>query len=70
MIKLLLITIAFMVFAIALFSVRVLFVKNGQFRGTCASNNPALQKEGVACSVCGRLPDEPCGENELPKIKR
>lgn len=45
-----------------LFSVRLLFVKNGEFKGTCANNNPFMQKEGAACGVCGRQPGEACAE--------
>ena len=30
-----------------LLSVRLLFIKNGEFRGTCASQSPWLNKEGV-----------------------
>ncbi|GAA4463560.1 hypothetical protein GCM10023189_41730 [Nibrella saemangeumensis] len=48
-----------MLVAFFLFSVRLLFVKGGEFRGTCAGNNPMLNKE-VACGVCGRKPGEEC----------
>ena len=34
--------------------------KDGEFAGTCASNNPVLQDEGASCGVCGALPDEKC----------
>lgn len=47
--------------AFSLFSIRVIFKKNEEFRGTCANNNPFFNKEGVSCGVCGRKPDEPCG---------
>lgn len=42
----------------ALMSVRLLFVKNGEFRGTCATQNPLLAKEGVACGYCGKTMGE------------
>lgn len=45
-------------------AVRVLFVKGGEMRGTCASQNPMLNKEGAACGLCGRLPGEPCGDEK------
>jgi hypothetical protein len=61
--KLLLVTLVALLFAFFLFSVRLLFVKNGRFKGTCANNNPMLQKEGAVCGVCGKLPDEMC-END------
>ncbi len=35
-------------------SVRLLFIKNGEFKGTCASQNPYLNKDGEACGFCGR----------------
>ena len=44
--------------AVALFftlmSVRLLLVKDGEFRGTCASQSPFLLKDGVTCGYCGR----------------
>ncbi len=38
----------------ALMSVRLFFVKNGEFRGTCATQSPFLAKEGIACGYCGK----------------
>lgn len=35
-------------------SVRLIFLKNGEFKGTCASQNPYLNKEGEACGFCGK----------------
>ena len=32
--------------------------KDGKFSGTCASQSPFLNKEGEACSYCGKMPDE------------
>ena len=34
--------------------------KDGEFAGTCASNSPFLNKEGEACTFCGKMPDEQC----------
>ena len=62
MLPLLLVTVALVGIAFGLLSVRLLFIKGGEFRGSCASNNPMLQKEGVVCGVCGRKSGEPCGE--------
>ena len=61
MITVIIASVVLVVIAFAMFSVRILFKKNAEFRGTCASNNPYLQKEGVVCGVCGRKSDEPCG---------
>ena len=37
-----------------LMSVRLLFVKNGEFKGACASQSPFLNKEGAQCGFCGK----------------
>ncbi len=34
-------------------SVRLLFIKNGEFRGTCASQNVGLANQGITCA-CGK----------------
>lgn len=39
-----------------LMSTQILLKKNGEFKGTCSSNNPLLQKEGATCSYCGKTP--------------
>lgn len=62
-----------------LMSVRLLFLKNGEFRGTCASQSPWLNKAGVTCGYCGKQlnsGDVACGDPEkesgikpLPKLK-
>ena len=57
------------VFAIffILMSVRLLFVKNGEFRGTCATQSPYLAKEGITCGYCGKTlgeGDTACGDSE------
>lgn len=58
----LLYTILLIAVAIFLFSIRIIFVKGGEFRGTCSSNNPMLKNEIGECTVCGRKPGEPCGD--------
>lgn len=62
MIPVIVVSILIVMLAFASFSVRLIFKKNSEFRGSCASNNPFLKKEGVVCGVCGRKNDEPCGE--------
>lgn len=32
--------------------------KDGKFEGTCASQNPHLNKNGEPCGYCGKLPEE------------
>ena len=64
MLPILLVSVVLVLLAFALFSVRLLFVKKGEFRGTCAGNSPFLQKDGVVCGVCGRKAGEACGKDE------
>jgi hypothetical protein len=54
----------FVLLAFFMFSLRILFVKGGAFRGTCAGNSSFLQKEDIACGVCGRKPGEACGKED------
>lgn len=43
-----------MTLAFAMIGIRMIVLKNGEFRGTCSSNNPLLaDKMGGTCSVCG-----------------
>ena len=55
-----------------LMSVRLIFLKKGEFKGTCASQSPFLNKEGVTCGYCGRKVEEgdPCGDpdSEVNKV--
>ncbi|TNE68614.1 MAG: hypothetical protein EP344_01080 [Bacteroidetes bacterium] len=56
----LLVSVLFVLAAFFLFSLRLIFVKGGEFRGTCAGNSPFLKKDDVVCGVCGRKPGEAC----------
>lgn len=38
-----------------LMAVRLIFIKNGEFKGTCATQNPYLQNAGIKCA-CGKEP--------------
>jgi hypothetical protein len=49
-------------------SLRILLVKGGEFRGTCATNNPMLRNKIGECEVCGRKPGEEC-QGELAPVK-
>jgi len=60
MIKLILITIALLALAFAGIAIKILVKKDGQFAGTCASNNPMLSEKGASCGVCGARPEEKC----------
>ncbi|MBO2544545.1 membrane or secreted protein [Salegentibacter sp. BDJ18] len=56
--KLLLITIVLLGLAFAGIAIKIWGKKDGKFAGTCASQSPFLNKEGEACSFCGKLPEE------------
>jgi hypothetical protein len=64
--------IGFIALFFILMSVRLIFVKNGQFKGTCASQSPYLNKEGATCGFCGKemTGDETCGnpDSEVNKV--
>ena len=56
--KLLLITLVLLGIAIAGIAIKLWAKKNGEFAGTCASQNPMLNKEGEACGFCGKTPGQ------------
>lgn len=65
-------TLGFVALFFILMSVRLLFLKDGQFKGTCASQSPFLNKEGATCGYCGKTVDatSTCGnpDNEVDKV--
>lgn len=56
--KLFLITLGLLLLAVAGIAIKLWAKKNGEFAGTCASQNPHLNKEGESCGFCGRTPDQ------------
>lgn len=52
------ITIGLLGLAIAGITIKIWAKKDGEFAGTCASQNPHLNKTGEACGMCGKLPTE------------
>jgi len=56
--KLILITIGLLAIGVLVIAIKIWAKKDGKFAGTCASQNPHLNKEGEACGYCGRLPDQ------------
>lgn len=56
--KLAFITIGLLALAIIGIAIKIWAKKDGKFAGTCASQNPMLNKEGEACGFCGKTPDE------------
>jgi hypothetical protein len=58
--KVLGLTIAIIALALFGLALRIIFIKGGEFRGSCASNNPMLKNEIGECTVCGAKPEEEC----------
>ena len=56
--KLLLLTFVLLGIGIAGIAIKIWAKKDGEFAGTCASQNPMLNKNGEACGFCGRTPDQ------------
>ena len=55
---LLLSTLGLLGIAVAGISIKLWTQKDGKFAGTCASQNPMLNKEGETCGFCGKTPEE------------
>lgn len=49
-------------------AIKIWAKKGGEFAGTCASQSPFLNKEGEACSLCGKLPNQQL-DCDLPNPK-
>ena len=60
LISLVLIAIAFSGIAI-----KLIFKKDGEFSGTCASQSPFLNKSDEPCSLCGKIPSGSECANEI-----
>ncbi|MBL7471656.1 membrane or secreted protein [Robertkochia sediminum] len=64
--KLVLISVVLLAIAFAGIAIKIWAKKDGKFAGTCASQSPYLNKDGQACSFCGKLPEEQeCKSPEL-----
>jgi hypothetical protein len=59
-----LLTIGVLAAAVTLLALRILLVRNGEFRGTCASNNPFLKTQLGECLACGKTETESCEYRE------
>ena len=61
-----LITLTLLGIAIGGISIKLWAKKGGEFAGTCASQNPMINKDGEACGFCGKTPEEykDCSEPE------
>ena len=69
-IKVLLLTVGLLGLAVAGIAIKLLVKKDGEFAGTCASNNPMFQDDSGSCTICGARPQDKClneSEKELEK---
>ena len=60
MLAVILLTIGLLGIGVAGISIKLLLKKDGKFAGTCASNNPLINKDGESCGLCGASPEEKC----------
>ena len=60
-----LITIGLLALGFAGIAIKIWAKKGGEFAGTCASNNPLLEKEGATCGLCGARPEEQCMKDQV-----
>mgnify|MGYP000296405416 CR=1 FL=1 len=58
--KLILITIILLGLGFAGIAIKILVKKDGEFDGTCASNNSLITPEGQSCGICGATSEEKC----------
>ena len=56
--KILLITIVLLLLAVAGIAIKLWAKKDGKFAGTCASQNPHLNKTNEPCGFCGKMPEQ------------
>lgn len=56
--KLFLVTIVLLGLGVAGIAIKIWAKKDGKFAGTCASQNPHLNKEGESCGFCGKTPEQ------------
>ena len=56
--KLVLMTLALLGLGVAGIAIKLWAKKDGKFAGTCASQNPHLNKNGEARGYCGKTADE------------
>ena len=56
--ELLLITFLLLGFGVVGISIKIWGKRDGEFAGTCASQNPMLNTEDEPCSFCGKTPEQ------------
>ena len=58
--ELVLLSVGLLALGFAGIAIKIWAKKDGEFAGTCASNNPLVTEKGAACGLCGAKPDEQC----------
>ena len=56
--KLFLLTLALLGLGVAGIGIKIWAKKDGKFAGTCASQNPHLNKDNEPCGYCGKEPEK------------
>ena len=56
--KIIILTIVLLGIAFAGIAIKIWAKKDGKFAGTCASQNPHLNKTNEPCGFCGKMPEE------------
>jgi hypothetical protein len=64
--QLIALSIGMLALGVAGIAIKILVKPDGEFSGTCASNNPMLRDDDGGCSVCGARPQDTC-QAESPK---
>lgn len=62
-----LLTIGLLALGFAGIAIKILVQKDGEFAGTCSSNNPLLDNKDGSCSICGASRGDRCQKEELPE---
>ena len=63
--KVVLLAIGLLALGVAGIAIKILVKKDGEFAGTCSSNNPLFQNEDGGCRFCGATKDEACKKEDL-----
>ena len=61
--KLTLLAIGLLAIAFSGIAIKLIFKKDGEFSGTCASKNPVLNQDNEPCSLCGAQPEDKCKDD-------
>ena len=50
--------ITIIILGLCIAGIKLLVKKDGEFAGTCASQNPLLNESNEPCGFCGKTPDQ------------